>query len=88
MNTDFNRAPVERTVRHRLCGSSIAHQNCKYAGEITESLIHTCEAANSEYEICIYADKGGLIHRLYGIKVPNAKVTGWPGTKLKRSEDL
>ena len=62
---------IERTnnaEQNSLCGSAMAHHNCKYAGGIT-SQAHICNASGAKYERCEYADKGGLIHREYGIKV-------------------
>ena len=51
-----------------LCGSAMAHHNCKYAGEITASRVHICNANIAIYDNCEYTDKGGLIHRKHGIK--------------------
>lgn len=56
---------------NNLCGSSLAHHNCRYAGEVTALGVHKCKANSRSYELCEYADKGGLVHRECGIKVPN-----------------
>lgn len=51
-----------------LCGSAIAHANCRYAGEVTESHLHKCSATADKYSQCEFADKGGLIHKQCGIE--------------------
>ena len=47
---------------NNLCGSHLAHSACKFKGEITDERIHLCSAVQKDYEVCEYADKGGLLH--------------------------